>query len=65
MVNNILNQTSRTGAMLAQIDGWIKAGALRYDIDVRHGFARVPETFDCLFSGAHTGRLVVQLDEAN
>lgn len=63
LVSNILGQRSRTETMLAQIDGWITAGALRYDLDVRHGFACVPETFDCLFSGAHTGRLVVQIDD--
>ncbi|CAN7606434.1 NADP-dependent oxidoreductase [Duganella sp. LjRoot269] len=63
LVSNILHNHSRTGAMLARIDGWIKSGALRYDIDVRHGFEQVPASFDCLFSGRHTGRLVVQLDD--
>lgn len=63
LVSNILNQASRTETMFAQIDAWIKAGSLRYDLDVRHGFALVPESFDCLFSGTNSGRLVVQLEE--
>lgn len=62
LVSNILPDAARTTAKLEQIDAWIKAGKLRYDIDLRHGFASVPAAFDCLFSGAHHGRLVVQLE---
>lgn len=64
LVSNILNHKHRTDAMLAQIHQWITSGSLRYDLDVRFGFACIPRTFDCLFSGQHRGRLVVQLDDA-
>jgi NADPH-dependent curcumin reductase CurA len=36
-----------------------------YDIDLRTGFDNVPDTFNCLFTGAHNGRLVVQIDDPN
>lgn len=64
LVSAILNDAARTSAMLAQIDGWLREGHLQYDVDVRHGMAAVPQAFDCLFSGAHRGRLLVELDDA-
>jgi len=62
LITDILGQPARTGEMLRAIDGWIRDGRLRYDIDIRHGFERIPETFNCLFSGAHAGRLVVDIE---
>jgi NADPH-dependent curcumin reductase CurA len=64
LVSAILGDAPRTAAMLAQIDGWLQDGRLRYDVDVRHGMACVPQAFDCLFSGAHRGRLLVEVDDA-
>ena len=37
-------------------------GRLHYDLDVHSGFENIPDIFNCLFTGAHTGRLVVQID---
>lgn len=63
LVSDILGQQARTGEMLREIDGWIRDGRLRYDIDIRRGFERIPEAFNCLFTGAHNGRLVVDIED--
>jgi NADPH:quinone reductase len=63
LVSDILGQPERTGVMLRAIDGWIRDGRLQYDLDVRQGFERIPETFNALFTGAHSGRLVVDIEE--
>jgi hypothetical protein len=65
LVTDILGQPARVDAALRELDGWIREDRLRYDIDLRTGFENVPETFNCLFTGAHTGRLVVQIDDPN
>lgn len=62
LVTDILGQEARAGQALREIDSWIRDGSLVYDIDVRQGFEDIPNTFNCLFTGAHTGRLVVQFD---
>lgn len=63
LVTDILADGSRTEAMLQEIHAWIRDGRLHYDIDLRRGFARIPETFNCLFTGAHAGRLVVEIED--
>lgn len=62
LVTDILGDPARTDKALQEIDAWIRDGRLRYDVDVRTGFENIPETFNCLFTGAHSGRLVVQID---
>lgn len=62
LVTDILGDAARTEQALRQIDAWIRDGRLRYDIDLRTGLENVPDIFNCLFTGAHSGRLVVQID---
>ena len=61
-VTDVLADRVRTATMLAEIAGWIDAGKLRWQVDIRDGFEAIPESFLCLFSGDHNGRLLVQLD---
>ncbi|MGM9488202.1 NADP-dependent oxidoreductase [Ideonella sp. YS5] len=61
LVSDLFSQPARMDEMLREIDAWIRGGSLRYDIDIRHGFEQVPEAFNCLFTGAHAGRLVVDI----
>ncbi|HJV26641.1 MAG TPA: NADP-dependent oxidoreductase [Aromatoleum sp.] len=63
LVTDIVRDRARTDKALADIDTWIRDGRLRYDIDVRTGFENIPDIFNCLFTGAHEGRLVVQIDQ--
>lgn len=63
LVTDVLADTTRCERALEQIDGWSSDGRLRYDVDLRRGFERIPEYFNCLFTGAHDGRLVVALDD--
>ncbi|BAL24644.1 NADP-dependent oxidoreductase [Azoarcus sp. KH32C] len=63
LVSDILRDAARVDTALTEIDSWIRTGRLRYDLDVRTGFENVPDIFNCLFTGAHTGRLVVQIDQ--
>src|SRR6266404_938344 len=62
-VTDILGQHERTARMLADIDGWIRQGKLVWGVDVREGFDAIPESFNCLFTGAHHDRLVVKIAE--
>ena len=62
LVSELFGQPARIAETLRVIDGWMRDGRLRYDIDIRHGFERIPDTFNCLFTGAHTGRLVVDIE---
>lgn len=61
LVSDILGRKDHTAAMLAAIAGWIKQGKLNYDVDVRDGFETIPDVYNCLFEGAHTGRLIVRI----
>lgn len=63
LVTDILGQEARSAEMLREIDGWIRDGRLRYDIDMRRGFERIPEAFNCLFTGEHAGRLLVDIQD--
>ena len=63
LVTDILGDPARSDKALREIDSWIRDGRLHYDVDVRTGFENIPDTFNCLFTGAHAGRLVVQIDQ--
>ena len=62
LVSDILGDAAHTSRALTEIDAWIRTGRLHYDLDVRSGFENIPDIFNCLFTGAHTGRLVVRID---
>jgi NADPH-dependent curcumin reductase CurA len=61
LVSDILGRNDRTVPMLEAIASWIKQGKLNYDVDVREGFETIPEVYNCLFKGTHTGRLIVKI----
>ena len=43
------------------IQGWVEGGDIIAKLDLRHGFACLPEAFVDLFSGRNTGSLLVQV----
>lgn len=62
LVTDILGQVERARQALSAMDAWIREGRLVFDLDVRQGLEDIPDIFNCLFTGAHEGRLVVQVD---
>jgi NADPH-dependent curcumin reductase CurA len=40
---------------------WIESGQVKYRETVYHGIEKAPEAFLGLFTGANTGKMVVQL----
>jgi hypothetical protein len=53
---------SRYGAFRAQMEGWIRAGRLRWREDVVEGLANAPRAFIGLLRGENFGKLVVRVD---
>ena len=47
-----------------QINDWIKAGKLKFKVDVRDGLENTPEIFNKLFTGSHDGKLLVKIGDA-
>ena len=62
-ISTTLVDRALTRERLARIAGWIAAGRLRYDIDLRTGFDAIPQSFAALSTGEHHGRLVVRIAE--
>ena len=44
-----------------EINEWIKAGKIKFKVDVREGLENVPEVFNLLFTGAHDGKLILKV----
>jgi hypothetical protein len=61
LVSDILSRNDLTAPMLEAITGWLRQGKLKYDVDVREGFETIPDVYNCLFEGTHTGRLIVKI----
>lgn len=61
-ITDILGEASRMADLQARIGGWIAAGQLVADFDIRRGFDAVPSSFSDLFDGSNNGRLLVSLD---
>ncbi len=47
-----------------QINDWIKAGKLKFKVDVRDGLENAPEVFNKLFTGSHDGKLLLKIADA-
>ena len=62
-ISTTLGDRARTRAVLACIAGWIRAGMLNHDVDLRDGFDQIPHAFAALSTGRHRGRLVVRIHE--
>lgn len=54
---------SRFPEDFAAIGHWLETGQLKFRIDVRAGLETAPEALKLLFSGANTGKLIVQISE--
>ncbi len=46
-----------------QISQWLGEGKIKYKVDVVHGLEQAPTAINRLFTGANTGKLLVQISE--
>lgn len=60
-VADILPDRDKIARMFTDIDRAIKDGAVKVDLDIREGIEGIPQTFRCLFTGQHVGRLLVKI----
>ena len=51
----------RLPAFMADVSGWLKAGALRYTEDIAEGIENTPAAFIGMLKGANLGKQVVRL----
>lgn len=47
----------------AAIGQWLETGLLQYRVDIRQGLESAPDVLKLLFTGDHSGKLIVQLSE--
>jgi NADPH-dependent curcumin reductase CurA len=52
---------SRRAQFLSDMKGWIKDGRIKYRTTLSNGIETAPNALIGLFSGANTGKMVVQL----
>jgi NADPH-dependent curcumin reductase CurA len=52
---------SRRQQFLSDMKGWLRAGRIKYRTTIRDGIEAAPEALIGLFTGANTGKMVVQL----
>lgn len=58
----LLDHLDRVPAARAELEGWLRAGQIRYRTDIQHGFEAIPDTFLRLFSGASQGKQLLRID---
>ena len=60
----VLDYFPRAAEAVSALSGWIRAGQLVYDVDVRGGIENALSAFHSLFApgGGHTGKLMVRID---
>jgi len=58
----LLDHLDRIPAAMAELQGWVGDGLIRYHTDIQHGFDAIPETFLRLFSGANQGKQLLRID---
>jgi NADPH-dependent curcumin reductase CurA len=59
----ILDYLSRFGEAVPKLSGWVQSGAVVHQEDIQHGLENAPRTLLRLFSGANTGKQILQVAE--
>jgi NADPH-dependent curcumin reductase CurA len=57
----VIDYLPRAAEALAELAAWAASGRLKWRVHVVEGLERAPEAVNLLFSGAHDGKLLVQL----
>lgn len=61
----LLDHLATVATARSQLDAWLRAGEIRYRIDMQQGFEAIPETFLRLFSSASQGKQLLRLEAPN
>ena len=59
----LLDHMDHVLAARAELEGWLRAGQIRYRTDIQQGFEAIPDTFLRLFNGASRGKQLLRIDE--
>jgi len=57
----ILDYVARFGEGVAKLSEWVRSGAIVHQEDVQHGLENAPRTLLRLFTGANTGKQILEL----
>jgi hypothetical protein len=57
----ILDYVARFGEGVAKLSEWVRSGAIVHQEDVQHGLENAPRTLLRLFTGANTGKQILQI----
>ncbi len=57
----IIDYFARAGEFMADMTKWVAEGKVKWRVDVAEGLENAPEILQRLFTGANTGKLVVQI----
>ena len=57
----ILDYLARFGEAVPKLSAWIQSGAVVHQEDIQHGLENAPRTLLRLFSGANTGKQILQI----
>ncbi|WP_312783540.1 NADP-dependent oxidoreductase [Brevundimonas sp.] len=58
----LLDHLATVATARSQLEAWLRAGGIRYRIDMQQGFEAIPETFLRLFSSASQGKQLLRLE---
>ncbi len=59
----VMDYASRSAAAAREMAGWVREGKLKWRDDIVEGFETFPETFNSLFAGGNTGKLILKVGD--
>lgn len=57
----IIEYLGRMGEFIADMSQWLAEGKIKWDVDLQQGLEHAPAHLQRLFTGANTGKLIVQI----
>ena len=57
----IIEYLGRMGEFIADMSQWVTEGKIKWDVDLQQGLEHAPVHLQRLFTGANTGKLIVQI----
>jgi hypothetical protein len=59
----VMDYASRSAEAAREMAGWVREGKLKWRDDIVEGFETFPETFNTLFEGGNTGKLILKVGD--